>query len=187
MRGPLVGYLNVLVTPPPLPDLPINEALPALADALASRRGVLLEAPPGAGKSTIVPLSLRSCPWLAGQKILMLEPRRIAARAVASRMAHLVGEPVGRSVGYRTRLESRVSRETSIEVVTEGILTRRLISDPKLAGVDAVILDEFHERHLESDLALALLRRLQITARPDLRIVVRSPQPGPHAYAQGDG
>src|SRR5713226_6070180 len=100
--------LRALVSLPPLPDLPINEALPALAQALESRRSVLLDAPPGAGKSTIVPLFLRARPWLEGQKILMLEPRRIAARAVAGRMAHLLGEPVGHSVGFRTRLERRL-------------------------------------------------------------------------------
>src|SRR5580692_9436799 len=103
--------LGALVSPPPLPDLPINEALPALAEALTHRRNVLLEAPPGAGKSTLVPLFLRASAWLAGQKILMLEPRRIAARAVAGRMAYLLGEAVGKAVGFRTRLETRVSRD----------------------------------------------------------------------------
>ncbi len=110
-----MGYLRALVSPPLLPDLPINEALPALAEALANRRSVLLTAPPGAGKSTIVPLFLRPSPWLENRKILMLEPRRLAARAVAGRMAQLLGEPVGRSVGFRTRLETRVSRETRVE------------------------------------------------------------------------
>jgi ATP-dependent helicase HrpB len=162
------------VNPPVLPDLPINEALPALAAALAASRGALLEAPPGAGKSTIVPLSLRSCPWLAGQKILMLEPRRIAARAVAARMAYLLGEPVGRSVGYRTRLETRVSRETGIEVVTEGILTRMLQDDASLAGIGCVIFDEFHERSLNADLGLALCLDSRQNLREDLRIVVMS-------------
>src|SRR3981081_2349749 len=104
---PTLSYLKGLVSTPPLPDLPINEALPALAQALASRRSVLLEAPPGAGKSTIVPLFLQASPWLEGHKIWMLEPRRIAARAVAGRMAHLLGEQVGRSVGFRTRLRTR--------------------------------------------------------------------------------
>ena len=117
---------------PPLPDLPIKEALPALTDALMEHRGVLLEAPPGAGKSTIVPIALLQSPWLKGQKILMLEPRRIATRAAASRMASLLGEPVGATVGYRTRDERRVGRDTRIEVVTEGILTRRLQHDPTL-------------------------------------------------------
>ena len=159
---------------PPLPDLPINEALPALAQVLADRRNVLLEAPPGAGKSTIAPLFLRECPWLDGQKIVMLEPRRIAARAVAARMAHLLGEPVGGSVGFRTRLETRVSRETRIEVVTEGILTRMLQDDSGLAGIGCVIFDEFHERSLNADLGLALCIESQRNLRDDLRVVVMS-------------
>ncbi len=162
------------MSPPPLPDLPINEALPALAQALTNRRSVLLEAPPGAGKSTIVPLFLRSSPWLAGQKILMLEPRRLAARAVAGRMAHLLGEPVGHSVGFRTRLETRVSRETRVEVVTEGILTRMLQEDSGLAGIGCVIFDEFHERSLNADLGLALCIESQQNLREDLRLVVMS-------------
>ena len=162
------------MSPPPLPDLPINEALPALAQALESRRGVLLEAPPGAGKSTIVPLFLLASPWLEGQKILMLEPRRIAARAVAGRMAHLLGETVGRSVGFRTRLETRVSRETRIEVVTEGILTRMLQEDSGLGGIGCVIFDEFHERSLNADLGLALCIESQQNLREELRLVVMS-------------
>ncbi len=162
------------MSPPPLPDLPIKEALPALAEALAGRRSVLLEAPPGAGKSTIVPLFILDSPWLGGQKILMLEPRRIAARAVAARMAHLLGEPVGRSVGFRTRLETRVSRETRIEVVTEGILTRMLQDDSGLAGIGCVIFDEFHERSLNADLGLALCIECQQNLREDLRLLVMS-------------
>jgi ATP-dependent helicase HrpB len=154
--------------------LPINEALPALGEALASRRNVLLEAPPGAGKSTIVPLFLRSSPWLGAQKILMLEPRRIAARAVAGRMAHLLGEPVGQTIGYRTRLETRVSRQTRVEVVTEGILTRMLQDDSSLAGIGCVIFDEFHERSLNADLGLALCIECQQNLREDLRVLVMS-------------
>src|SRR5580698_7334263 len=169
-----LGYRRLLVSPPPLPDLPINEALPALAQALESRRSVLLEAPPGAGKSTIVPLFLRASPWLGGQKILMLEPRRIAARAVAARMAHLLGEPVGQTIGFRTRLETRVGRETRIEVVTEGILTRMLQEDSALAGIGCVIFDEFHERSLNADLGLALSIECQENLREDLRLVVMS-------------
>src|SRR5580658_1354636 len=119
-----LGYRTAPVKTPSLPDLPINEALAALDGALTGHHGVLLEAPPGAGKSTIVPIALLQSPWLEGQKILMLEPRRIAARAVANRMSALLAEPVGRSVGFRTRLETRVGRDTRIEVVTEGILTR---------------------------------------------------------------
>jgi ATP-dependent helicase HrpB len=154
--------------------LPIKEALPALAKALADRRSVLLEAPPGAGKSTVVPLFLLDSPWLERQKILMLEPRRIAARAVAGRMAHLLGEPVGRSVGFRTRLETCVSRETRIEVVTEGILTRMLQDDSGLADVGCVIFDEFHERSLNADLGLALGLETQRNLREDLRLIVMS-------------
>jgi ATP-dependent helicase HrpB len=157
-----------------LPDLPINEALPALGSALARARSVLVEAPPGAGKSTIVPLFLRESPWLQGQKILMLEPRRIAARAVAGRMAHLLGETVGRSVGFRTRLDTRVSRDTRIEVVTEGILTRMLQDDSGLEGIGCVIFDEFHERSLNADLGLALCIESQQNLREDLRLVVMS-------------
>ncbi len=162
------------MNPPSLPDLPINEALPALAEALTSRRSVLLEAPPGAGKSTIVPLFLRPSPWLGDRKILMLEPRRIAARAVAGRMAQLLGEAVGRSVGFRTRLETRVSRETRIEVVTEGILTRMLQDDSGLSGIGCVIFDEFHERSLNADLGLALCIESQQNLREDLRLLVMS-------------
>jgi len=158
----------------PLPVLPITVALPALADALTTRNCALLEAPPGAGKSTVVPLYLQDSPWLAGQKILMLEPRRIAARAVAGRMAHLSGESVGRSVGFRTRLETRVSRETRIEVVTEGILTRMLQEDSALAGIGCVIFDEFHERSLNADLGLALCIESQRNLREDLRVLVMS-------------
>src|SRR6202521_5311886 len=169
-----LGYRTAPVKTPPLPDLPINEALPALHQALAGRPSVLLEAPPGEGKSTIVPLFLRASPWLEGQKILMLEPRRIAARAVANRMSALLGEAVGRSVGLRTRLETRVSRETRIEVVTEGILTRMLQEDSGLAGIGCVIFDEFHERSLNADLGLALCIESQQNLREDLRLVVMS-------------
>ncbi|HEY2463501.1 MAG TPA: ATP-dependent helicase HrpB [Steroidobacteraceae bacterium] len=159
---------------PPLPDLPIKEALPALHQALSERPAVLLEAPPGAGKSTVVPIALIQAPWLKGQKILMLEPRRIAARAVAMRMAALLGEPIGRTVGFRTRLESRVGRETRIEVVTEGILTRMLQEDSALAGVGCVIFDEFHERSLNADLGLALCIESRENLREDLRLLVMS-------------
>ncbi len=137
-------------------------------------RGVLLEAPPGAGKSTIVPIALLQSPWLDGQKILMLEPRRIAARAVANRMSALLGEPVGRSVGFRTRLETKVSRDTRIEVVTEGILTRMLQEDSALTGVGCVIFDEFHERSLNADLGLALCIESQQNLREDMRLLVMS-------------
>jgi ATP-dependent helicase HrpB len=169
-----LGYRTAPVKTPLLPDLPINEVLPALNDALVERRSVLIEAPPGAGKSTIVPIALLRNPWLKGQKILMLEPRRIAARAVANRMAVLLEEPVGHSVGFRTRMETRVSRETRIEVVTEGILTRMLQEDSALAGIGCVIFDEFHERSLNADLGLALCIESQQNLREDLRLVVMS-------------
>ena len=157
-----------------LPLLPINEALPALIDALAAQTRVLLQAPPGAGKSTIVPLALLASPWLRNKKLLMLEPRRIAARSVAGRMAQLLGETVGRTVGYRTRLDTRVGRATRIEVVTEGILTRMLQEDSALGDVGCVIFDEFHERSLHADLGLALCMESQQSLREDLRVVVMS-------------
>ncbi|UTA46960.1 ATP-dependent helicase HrpB [Simiduia sp. 21SJ11W-1] len=137
-------------------DLPINAVLPELKAALNARHECVLEAPPGAGKTTGVPLALLDAPWLGTQKILMLEPRRIAARAAAARMADVLGEPLGARVGYRVRLESKVSASTRIEVVTEGILTRMLQDDPALEGVGIVIFDEFHERSLDADLGLAL-------------------------------
>jgi ATP-dependent helicase HrpB len=169
-----LGYRTALVKTPSLPDLPISEALPALREALIARRSVLLEAPPGAGKSTIVPIALLQSPWLKEQKILMLEPRRIAARAVANRMSALLGEPVGRTVGFRTRMETKVGRDTRIEVVTEGILTRMLQDDSALSGVGCVIFDEFHERSLNADLGLALCIETQQNLREDLRILVMS-------------
>ena len=136
--------------------LPIEDVLPALKGKLAASRSAVLEAPPGAGKTTLVPLALKDEPWLAGRKILMLEPRRIAARAAAARMASLLGESVGETVGYRVRLDARVGPNTRIEVLTEGLLTRRLQGDPELRGVGLLIFDEFHERSLVADLGLAL-------------------------------
>lgn len=137
-------------------SLPIDAVLPALRRALSDRNEAVLEAPPGAGKTTRVPLALLHEPWLAGQTILMLEPRRLAARAAAERLASELGERVGETVGYRIRLDSKVGPDTRIEVVTEGILTRRLQDDPSLEGVGLLIFDEFHERSLDADLALAL-------------------------------
>ena len=154
--------------------LPINSALPAIRAALASSNGLVLQAPPGAGKTTGIPPSLLDEPWLAGRSVMMLEPRRLATRGAAYRMAELRDERVGDTVGYRMRGESRVGPRTRIEVVTEGILTRRLQRDPTLDGFGAIIFDEFHERSLDSDLGLALTLRTREMLRPDLRIIVMS-------------
>jgi ATP-dependent helicase HrpB len=155
-------------------NLPVDAALPALKRALADGTRAVLEAPPGAGKTTRVPPALLDEAWLGGRRILMLEPRRIAARAAASFMASHYGETVGETVGYRVRFEARVGPRTRIEVVTEGILARMLQDDPALEGVGLVIFDEFHERHLASDLGLALALDAQQVLRPDLRILVMS-------------
>ncbi len=157
-----------------LPMLPIDEVMPTLLDALAGFDAVVLQAPPGAGKTTRVPLALLAQPWLAGQKVLMLEPRRIAARNAALFMARQRNEPVGQTVGYRTRMESRITATTRVEVVTEGILTRMLQRDPELHGYGAILFDEFHERSLQADLGLALARESQQALRPDLKLLVMS-------------
>ncbi|MDP9521910.1 ATP-dependent helicase HrpB [Pseudomonas putida] len=157
-------------------SLPIDAVLPALRQALEKRHEAVLEAPPGAGKTTRVPLALLNEPWLAGQTILMLEPRRLAARAAAERLASELGEQVGETVGYRIRLDSKVGPKTRIEVVTEGILTRRLQADPALEGVGLLIFDEFHERSLDADLALALSLNGRELLRddPPLKIMLMS-------------
>ncbi len=155
-------------------DLPVTAVLADLRRALASDHAAVLVAPPGSGKTTLVPTALLDEPWLAGKTILLLEPRRLAARAAASRMAALRGEPVGETIGYRVRLESKVGPRTRIEVMTEGVLTRRLQADFGLEGVGLVVFDEFHERHLESDLGLALCLDLRRVLRPDLRLLVMS-------------
>jgi ATP-dependent helicase HrpB len=156
------------------PNFPITPLLPQIVAALATHPRLVLEAPPGAGKTTQVPLALLDADWLAGQKIVMLEPRRIAARSGAQFMARQLGEEVGQTVGYRIRFESKVSAATRIEVVTEGILTRLIQHDPELAGIGAIVFDEFHERHLAGDLGAALALDLQATLRPGLRLLLMS-------------
>ncbi len=169
------GVVVTLVTPMTWNTaLPIDEALPALHDALASRAVAVLEAPPGAGKTTRVPLSLLAQPWLGAARIVMLEPRRLAARAAAHFMARTIREPVGQTVGYRVRGDSRVSSRTRIEVITEGVLTRMLARDATLDGIGAVIFDEFHERSLLADLGLALTLHTRDLLRDDLRLLVMS-------------
>ncbi len=155
-------------------NLPIEEVIPDIQHVLANGRNAVLEAPPGAGKTTIIPLALLEAAWLTGKKIVMLEPRRLAARAAAMRMADLIGEDVGKTVGYRTRMDSRVGPSTRIEVVTEGILTRFMQSDPSLEGIGLVIFDEFHERSIHADLGLALCLETQSVLRDDLRILIMS-------------
>ncbi len=155
-------------------DLPIRDCITELRETLTQQNTAIVHAPPGAGKSTLLPLALLDQDFLGGQKIIMLEPRRLAAKSIAMRLAELLGEPVGQSVGYRVRFEQKVSAATRIEVVTEGILTRRLQSDSTLEGVGMVIFDEFHERSIHADLALALSREAQQVLREDLRIVIMS-------------
>ena len=155
-------------------DLPITEVIDEVKQHLASANTLIVNAPPGAGKSTLLPLALFGEDWLSGLKILMLEPRRLAARAIAVRMSELLGDQVGKKVGYRVRFDNRVSDETKIEVLTEGILTRMIHSDNSLEGVGMVIFDEFHERSIHADVALALCREAQQVLRPELRIMIMS-------------
>jgi ATP-dependent helicase HrpB len=154
--------------------LPIDAVLDVLEQTLASHNAAVLVAPPGAGKTTRVPLALLDAPWAKGKKIIVLEPRRIAARASAERMAKSLGERAGETVGYRVRFGSKISRATRIEVVTEGIFSRQILDDPEMSGVAAVLFDEFHERSLDADLGLALARDAQTGLREDLRILVMS-------------
>ncbi len=155
-------------------QFPIHAVLPEILATLARHPRLVLEAPPGAGKTTQVPLALLDARWLAGKKILVLEPRRIAARAAAEFMAAQLGENVGETVGYRIRFEAKISARTRVEVVTEGILARLIQSDPELAGVGAILFDEFHERHLHGDLGAALALDVQAQLRPDLRLAIMS-------------
>ncbi|MET4044834.1 ATP-dependent helicase HrpB [Bradyrhizobium sp. RT6a] len=154
--------------------LPIDAVLDDLSRTLEAHNAAVLVAPPGAGKTTRVPLALLDAPWAKGKKIIVLEPRRIAARASADRMAKSLGERAGETVGYRVRFGSKISRATRIEVVTEGIFTRQILDDPELSGIAAVLFDEFHERSLDADMGLALARDAQTGLREDLRILVMS-------------
>ncbi len=162
------------LTPETLPKLPITDVLPDLGAALSAGTRAVLSAPPGAGKTTLVPLYLLGQAWRGDGRIVLLEPRRLAARAAAGRMASLLGEKVGETVGYRMRLDNRISAKTRIEVVTEGVFARMILDDPELTGVSAVLFDEFHERSLDADFGLALALDVQAALREDLRIVVMS-------------
>ncbi|RUW62649.1 ATP-dependent helicase HrpB [Mesorhizobium sp. M7A.F.Ca.US.008.03.1.1] len=162
------------MTTKPLPELPVSAVLPALREALGHGNSAVLVAPPGAGKTTLVPLALLDAPWLGAGKIILLEPRRLAARAAARRMAELLDEEPGATVGYAMRMENRTSAKTRILVVTEGVLARMILDDPELPGVSAVIFDEFHERSLDGDFGLALALDVQGALRPDLRLAVMS-------------
>lgn len=154
--------------------LPIEDILPEVREKLTTGNNLVLAAQPGAGKTTLVPLALLTAGWLAGRRILVLEPRRLAARTAADYMARLLGEKAGQTVGYRVRLDSKVGQDTRIEIITEGILTRMLQADPQLAGVGLVIFDEFHERSLQADLGLALCLETQAVLRPDLKLLIMS-------------
>ncbi|MEY4362544.1 MAG: hypothetical protein RL391_1850, partial [Actinomycetota bacterium] len=169
---------------PPLTDLPIEDVVEELRSRLATSNNVVLVAPPGAGKTTLLPLRLLHEPWLGDQRIVMLEPRRLAARAAARRLASLIGEEPGATVGYQTRDERRIGASTRIEVVTEGILTRRLQNDPELPGVGLVIFDEVHERNVPTDIGLALCLDTQTNLRPDLHILAMSATAAAEQFAR---
>jgi len=155
-------------------DLPIVEVIQQIKDKLNNNNTLIVNAPPGAGKSTILPLALINEPWLKGKRILMLEPRRLAAKTIAARMSELIGDKLGNKVGYRVRFENVTNKNTIIEVITEGILTRMLQSDNALEDVGLVIFDEFHERSIHADVALAFCRESQSVLRPDLKIMIMS-------------
>ena len=155
-------------------DLPVADVIPEVQQKLSEQNTLIVQAPPGAGKSTLLPLALLEEVWLSGKKILMLEPRRLAAKSIAQRMSQMLGEPVGETVGYRVRFETKVSANTKIEVLTEGILTRVIHSDNSLEGVGLIIFDEFHERSIHADVAMALTRETQQVLRDDLKLMVMS-------------
>ena len=155
-------------------NFPVEEKLEEIKSALADNKSLVLTAPPGSGKTTCVPAALLDEPWLEGKKIIMLEPRRLAARSSASYIASKLGTSVGGLVGYQVRLERKISSSTRLEILTEGLLTQRLISDPELSDVGLVIFDEFHERSLACDLSFALALEVRRALRPDLRLMVMS-------------
>ena len=170
-------------------ELPIQQVLPELKQLFREQDTGVLIAEPGAGKTTVVPLSLLEEPWLDGRKIIMLEPRRLAARSAAARMAATLNENVGQTVGYRVRMDTRVSQATRIEVVTEGVLTRMLQQDQGLEDTAMIIFDEFHERHLHGDLGLALALESRAMLRPDLKVLIMSAtlDPDPICTLLGEG
>ena len=169
------------------PELPVLEVLPEMSAALDAGDDIALVSPPGSGKTSCAPLAMLDAGWRNGRKIILLEPRRVAARAAAWRMSDIAGDEVGGLIGYRLRLESRFSPKTRILVLTEGLLVRRLLDDPELQDVAAVIFDEFHERSIQADLAVALCRDIQRSIRPDLRIVFMSATINAEELAAGHG
>ena len=155
-------------------NLPVAEAIPAVKSGLSNNNTLIIKAPTGAGKSTLLPIALLNEGWLKGKKIIMLEPRRLAAKTVAIRMADMLGEKAGETVGYRIRFEQKISAQTKLEVVTEGILTRLIQEDNTLEDIGLIIFDEFHERSIHADLAMAFSKEVQSVLREDLRILVMS-------------
>jgi len=155
-------------------DLPVAEIIPQVQTHFSSHNSLIIQAPPGAGKSTLLPLTFLDQPWMNEKKIIMLEPRRLATKSIAQRMASMTNTQVGDLIGFRIRFESAISKNTRLEVITEGILTRMLHSDNALEDVGMVIFDEFHERNLHSEVALALCREVQQILRPDLKILLMS-------------
>src|SRR5690349_7902733 len=158
----------------PKSDLPIEDVIPQILEALRDKTRLVISAPPGAGKTTRVPLTLLDETWPNGRKLILVEPRRIAARAAAERMAATIGEKVGQTIGLRSRLDVRTSKDSRIEVVTEGVFSRMILSDPALDGIAGVLFDEFHERSLDADEGLAFALDAQGVLREDLRIVLMS-------------